>query len=172
MPRFLMRGAKNMPKVLGLFRDKAEAERAVQAMKELGVEENRISLVAKHQEGADVEAGREMGGTDSIADGTATGGAIGGIAGILAGAGLLAVPGLGPILAAGPLAAGLSGLAAGGVAGGLVDYGMDEETGQRYANELESGRILVGVEDAQEEKINEVTSVLKDSGAYDVTLGK
>ncbi|MCK8826251.1 general stress protein [Natroniella acetigena] len=158
-----------MPTVLGVFDSEEPAQQAISRMKENGISEERISLVAKRDEGQDMEAGGEMRGEEQdLADGTVTGGALGGIGGILAGAGLLAVPGVGPILAAGPLAAGLSGVAAGGIAGALVDYGVDEDTGERYAQEVEQGRILVAAEETDENRVSEVANILRENGAYDV----
>ena len=156
-----------MPVVLGVFDNKDGAKSAISRMKEKGFSEEEISLVAKGDERDDMEAGGEMGEQD-VGDGATTGGALGGIAGILAGAGMLTIPGVGPILAAGPLAGGLSGVAAGGIAGGLIDYGLDEEVGQRYANEVEQGRILVTAEHTEEENLDEVAQILREEGANDV----
>ncbi|OCL27417.1 hypothetical protein U472_06655 [Orenia metallireducens] len=124
--------------------------------------------VDNYGEGNDIEA--DYVGTEgqNLVDGTALGGALGGAAGLLAGAGLLAIPGLGPVLAAGPIAAGLAGLAAGGVAGGLIDYGIDQQDGERYGAEIEKGKVLVAVEDDDEERLNDIAAKLKESGAYDI----
>jgi len=164
-----------MYKVVGLFESEDLAKSTVEEIKTKGVSEERISLVAKNNESDDMEAGAQTATrtetknqTDGIGDGIATGGALGGIAGILAGAGMLAVPGVGPILAAGPLAAGISGLAAGGIAGGLIDYGLDEEQGQRYAKEIEQGRILVAVEDEEETRIDDIAAMMENRGAFEV----
>ncbi|GAB6100184.1 membrane protein [Halanaerocella petrolearia] len=169
MPKFTVGGDKDMPTVLGVFNGESEAKTAVDKMKEKGISEDKISLVAKQDGNDNIEAGEEMAGNDqNLADGATTGGALGGAAGILAGAGLLAIPGVGPVLAAGPVAAGLTGAATGGVAGGLVDYGLDQETGERYAGEVEQGKILVAAEDTDENKINEVSDILRKEGANDV----
>ena len=166
-----------MYKVIGLFENEQSAKSTVEEIKSKGISEERISLVAKNNEAEDMEAGtqtqtqtktRRGNQTDGIGDGIATGGALGGIAGILAGAGMLAIPGVGPILAAGPLAAGISGLAAGGIAGGLIDYGLDEEQGQRYAQEIERGRILVAVEDEEETRIDDIAAMMENRGAFEV----
>lgn len=166
-----------MYKVIGLFENEQSAKSTVEEIKSKGISEERISLVAKNNEAEDMEAGtqtqtqtktRRGNQTDGIGDGIATGGALGGIAGILAGAGMLAIPGVGPILAAGPLAAGISGLAAGGIAGGLIDYGLDEEQGQRYAKEIERGRILVAVEDEEETRIDDIAAMMENRGAFEV----
>ncbi|AGB40461.1 hypothetical protein Halha_0485 [Halobacteroides halobius DSM 5150] len=169
MTKFTVGGDKDMSTVLGVFNNESEANNAVNKMKDKGISEDKISLVAKQNKDADIEAGAEMTGTDqNLADGSVTGGALGGAAGILAGAGLLTIPGAGPFLAAGPLAAGLTGAASGGVAGGLVDYGLDQQAGQRYAKRVEEGKILVAAEGTDETRINDVADILRKEGAKDV----
>ncbi|MGM0370638.1 MAG: general stress protein [Bacillota bacterium] len=161
-----------MPTVLGVFDGEDQAQNAIDKLKTKGVSEEKISLIAKHQgENDDMEASEELGGhnKDRVTDGAATGGTLGGIAGILAGVGLLTIPGVGPILAAGPLAGGITGAAAGGITGGLVDYGLDEEAGEKYAQEVKEGKILVAAEDTAEEKIDNLAGILRDEGANDVT---
>ncbi len=115
----------------------------------------------------DMEVGGDLGGVDDIADGTAWGGALGGIAGLLAGVGALAIPGIGPIIAAGPLAGVLSGAVTGGVAGGLIDLGIPEDRGQDYEKQLRSGGILAVVETSPD-KISEASEILRRFGAKDV----
>ncbi len=105
--------------------------------------------------------------TDSIGDGTAWGGALGGVAGLLAGMGALAIPGIGPIIAAGPLAGVLSGAVTGGVAGGLIDLGIPEERGRQYESELKQGGVLAVIE-TSEDKVNDASSILRQNGAKDV----
>ncbi|HKM17191.1 MAG TPA: general stress protein, partial [Limnochordia bacterium] len=94
-----------MSTVIGVFNQTEAAEKAVKALREKGFTENEISIIAKEQGKAkksDMEVGGEFGTNENIADGTAWGGALGGLAGILAGVGALAIPGIGPIVAAGP----------------------------------------------------------------------
>ncbi|GAB6138861.1 hypothetical protein [Halanaerobaculum tunisiense] len=169
MPKFNLGGDRAMSTVLGVFSDQDVAKQAIEEMENQGVSEEQISLVAKQDETDDAEAGAEMTEGQNLTDGAATGGVAGGLAGALAGAGLLAVPGVGPLLAAGPLAAGLTGATTGGVAGGLVDYGLDEETGEKYAMEVEQGNILVAAEDTAETKIDDVADILQNKGANEVT---
>jgi hypothetical protein len=107
----------------------------------------------------------EMSG--DISTGAWTGAAIGGAGGLLAAAGLFAVPGVGPILALGPLAAGLTGAAAGGLVGGLVDLGIPAERSEFYEGEVKKGKILCAVE-AEHGQEEDVRRVLKDHGARDV----
>lgn len=159
-----------MSTVIGVFRDVKTAEEAVRALRNKGFKDNEISIVAKDEQGKnrkrDMEAGNEM-GTDTIGDGTAWGGALGGVAGLLAGVGALAIPGIGPIVAAGPLAGVLSGAVTGGVAGGLIDLGIPEERGRQYEQELKKGGILAVIETSHD-KVNDASSILRQNGAKDV----
>jgi zinc transporter ZupT len=108
-----------------------------------------------------------MAGDDTAFEGTATGGAIGGVAGLLAGLGALAIPGIGPIVAAGPIAATLTGAVGGGLVGGLVDMGIPR-SGESFTKERsEKGRILAVV-DAGGDKVNDAARIMRDYGASDV----
>ncbi|MFW6270817.1 MAG: general stress protein, partial [Bacillota bacterium] len=129
-----------MANVIGIFDDREHAENAVNEIREAGITDDKISIVAK--EDTIQSEGEGEGEGEDLTTGAPTGGALGGIAGLMAGAGALTIPGVGPILAAGPLAAGLSGVAAGGLAGSLVDLGIDRERGQYYEDEVKRGGIL------------------------------
>lgn len=154
--------------VVALFRDHSSAERAVRDMKERGFGDEEISLVAKDEEGGRRGGEGEMSYEDqNLADGTTTGGALGGLAGLLAGAGALLIPGIGPIIAAGPLAGALTGVVTGGVAGGLIDYGIPEERGQHYEEQVKEGKILVTVRSRGEE-LERAAQILKENGAEEV----
>jgi uncharacterized membrane protein len=161
-----------MSTVIGVFRDERSAEEAVKTLRNKGFHENEISIIAKNDQGKtvkqDMEAGDDMGmGQENIADGTAWGGALGGVAGLLAGVGALAIPGIGPIVAAGPLAGALSGAVTGGVAGGLIDLGIPEERGRQYESELKQGGILAVIE-TSDEKVDDASEILRQNGAKDV----
>ncbi len=147
--------------VIGVFDEQDTAESAIRELKAQGFD-REISLVARDSE----EAGAGMGGQDLTA-GTVTGGALGGLAGLLAGAGALLIPGIGPIIAAGPLAAGLTGVVTGGVAGGLIDYGIPEGRGEYYEEQVRQGSILVTLKSSAE-KVDLAASILRDHGAQDV----
>jgi hypothetical protein len=106
--------------------------------------------------------------------GVATGGAVGAIAGWLVGIGALAIPGAGPLVAAGPILAALSGAAVGGAAGGiagwLVGYGIPEYEAKIYAGKVEAGHILIGVHTVNEEESEAATKALESAGAHDVKV--
>ena len=110
---------------------------------------------------------------EGTAAGATTGGVIGGTLGVLAGVGLLAIPGLGPFIAAGPIMAGLAGLgvggAVGGVAGALIGAGIPEFEAKRYEGRLQKGGILLSVHCDTSEEIKRAKDVLKATGAEDVT---
>ncbi len=161
--------------VIGVFSSEERAKEAVNDLKRQGFDEKEISLIAKEKraKGAGGEEGeRDFGGEmtmgeQNISDGVLTGGAIGGIAGVLAGAGALLIPGVGPIIAAGPLAAFLTGMVGGGLVGGLVDFGIPEERGRHFEERVRQGDILVTLK-VEEEQVRKVSSLLERYGAEDV----
>jgi len=154
--------------VLGVFENTSQAERAVDDLQRQGFNRKEISIVAKESKvgrgdrsRGDMEAGQDISG------GITTGGAIGGVAGLLAGVGALAIPGLGPIVAAGPIAAALSGAVTGGIAGGLIDWGIPEDVGQRFEQRVREGKILAVVR-TDDNKINEAADIFRRHGAGEV----
>lgn len=165
--------------VVGVFKSESEAERAVGSLRENGFRDQEISIVAKDdgkrrqgkQNGAGTQSNR--GGQaqgmqgDNISDGLASGAAWGGLAGLALGAGALAIPGLGPIVAAGPIAAALTGAATGGLAGGLIDWGIPEESGQQLQEEVRRGNILALLR-CSEDKVDKAANILRENGAKNV----
>ncbi|WP_106768614.1 general stress protein [Paenibacillus faecalis] len=138
-------------KVVGAFRTEQEATRAINELKEIGFNSEEISVIAKDRD--EVTTINNETGTkapEGLASGAATGGVLGGVTGLLAGLGAMAIPGLGPIVAAGPIAATLTGAAvgagAGGLVGGLIGLGIPEEEAREYDEYLDEGRILVLVD--------------------------
>jgi len=138
-------------KLVGTFDSEREATRAIDQLKDLGYSNDQISVVAKNKD--DVAGIEESTGThvaDGAATGAVTGGALGGIGGLLVGLGLLAIPGVGPLLAAGPIAATLSGAAlgagAGGLVGALIGLGVPEDEARLHEGSLNAGKILVIVD--------------------------
>ncbi|MDN4076104.1 MULTISPECIES: general stress protein [Fictibacillus] len=138
-------------KVIGVFSTEEEAVSAINSLRERGYDEEDISVIAQDKEERrhiEDETGTKAG--EGAAAGAATGGVLGGVGGLLAGVGALAIPGIGPIVAAGPIAATLGGAAigagAGGLVGALVGMGVPEEEAEEYQNYVESGKILVLVD--------------------------
>jgi hypothetical protein len=101
---------------------------------------------------------------------------LGGVLGLLAGIGTLAIPGLGILVAAGPLLATLSGMglgaSVGGLAGGLVGLGIPEYEAKRYEGHLEKGGILIAVHCDDGEAISRAKKIMQESGATDVAISR
>src|SRR2546421_295125 len=104
---------------------------------------------------------------------SAAGGATGGVIGLLAGIGALAIPGVGPFIAAGPIMAALSGAAVGGVTGGvvggLIGLGIPEIEAKRYEEKLKNGNYLIAVHTDESEEVDRAKRVFKAAGAEDIS---
>lgn len=161
-------GAQQTQTVIGAFDSRQQAEAAVNQLRQQGFTTNEISVLAKEvkAEGSE-KIDSEVGHTDTIADGVATGSTIGGVGGLMAAAGALAIPGIGPIVALGPIAAALSGAVAGGVAGGLVDYGIPDESGRKFESRVQQGKVLAVIR-SEATKVNQAAQMLRQNGAKDV----
>lgn len=152
-------------KIVGIFTSKEQAERAAGQLRQEGFD-REISLVRKgdEQNKQKDEGIMNMGTTDSVTDGAATGATWGALGGLALGAGALTVPGFGPLLAAGPIAAALSGAAAGGLGGALVDMGIPETESREYENEVKQGKTLIAVE-CGDNQVKKAKDILEKSGA-------
>lgn len=144
-------------KIAGIFDNETDAANAIEDLQRHGIARNDISIVGKKKD--EVGELAEQTGTKAVegaATGAATGGVLGGVAGLLASLGALAIPGIGPILAAGPIAATLTGAAVGagtgGLVGGLVGLGIPEDEAKEYDTYVNEGKLLVLV-DADENQI-------------------
>jgi uncharacterized membrane protein len=143
-----------MKTVVALFDNFADAQRVVQELVDEGINRDRVSLIAGDAEGryaADLDRNRTVSSeADDSTEGAATGAVIGGIGGALIGIGALAIPGIGPVVAAGPLIAGLIGAgvgaAVGGLVGALIDAGVPEDHAGYYVEGVRRGSTLVAVE--------------------------
>lgn len=159
-----------MKTIVGLFGNHEDANNAVTELEDLGYGPDDLNIVAR-----DKAVKREIETTDSNADGATTGATVGGLLGLLAGVGLITIPGIGPILAAGPLVAALGsaavgagvGAAAGGIVGALIDAGIPENEAQIYAEGVKKGHILLAVNTADDSEITEVEEVLDNNNAID-----
>lgn len=150
-----------------------QAEEIVADLREAGFAGNDISVLFPDKAGTrDFAHEKNTKAPEGAAAGAATGGAIGGTLGWLAGIGALAIPGLGPFIAAGPIMAALSGAAlgaaTGGVAGSLIGLGIPEIEAKRYEDHLRGGNILLSVhtEDSSERK--RAREILERHGASDI----
>ncbi|HWR43104.1 general stress protein [Sporomusa sp.] len=158
-------GGQGVKSVIGVFNSRDNAEKGVNALRSQGFTTEEINIVSKNKDHRTQEGSEYF--EDDIADGALTGGTLGGIGGLLLGAGALAIPGVGPILAAGPIAAALSGAVAGGIAGGLIDWGIPAEAGKRYEEQVAQGGILAIIR-SDAAKVNQAAQILRQHGAKDV----
>jgi uncharacterized membrane protein len=163
--------------IAGLFDTRDEAQRAVQDLIDNGVRANDISIVAQDERG---EISRARGDETAEAAGTGavSGGLLGGALGLLVGIGALAIPGVGPVIAAGPLAAAIgsagagtlvgaaTGAAAGGLLGALVGAGIPEEEAHVYAEGVRRGGTLVTV-NSNDVTASTITTILRNNGSVD-----
>lgn len=155
--------------VVAIFEARERAEQAVKELRAKGFEKEISLLTKDEQEGrgkGEQGGGLTMGG-GSVAGGVTTGGVIGGLAGLAMGAGALVIPGLGPLIAAGPIAGLLSGAATGGIAGGLIDWGIPEQEGRQLEEEIKAGKTLVTV---RSDRAEDAASILRHNGANKVKV--
>ena len=129
--------------------------------------------------GAGSSSSRELGteaatkAPEGATTGVAAGGALGGTLGLLAGIGALAIPGLGPFIAAGPIVGALAGLGAGGAVGGfvgaLVGMGIPEYEAKRYEGRVKDGGVLLSVHTATSDRVTVAKQILERTGAEDIS---
>jgi len=162
--------------VVCLTQDRAQAERIVTALREGNFPNTGISVVlsdvAPSQALQPVEDNKS---TEGAAIGAGTGTVIGGVLGWLAGVGLLTLPGIGPLLAAGPIVAALSGAAVGGtvggVAGGLTGLGFSDDEVNRYLGRIKEGHALVAVHSDDPAELKRARDLFERNGGEIVTPG-
>lgn len=165
-----------MRTVVALYDDIVNARAAVEDVVDAGVPRDDVSLIARDVENKysrELEQDYDEG--DKVGEGAAvgaTGGAVmGGLAGVLVGLGALAIPGIGPVVAAGPIAAGLTGAGIGAVTGGLIGalagWGIPEEEAEYYAEGLRRGGTLVAVR-IDDERAEDVVDIMEDHDPVDV----
>lgn len=154
--------------VVGLFRDSDEAQAALQDLESAGFTREHLNLVAYDGSGQYtdlVKQGSELGSN------TTKGAAAGGVAGLLIGLAAVAIPGVGPIVAAGPIAAALAGagvgVATGGMLGALADMGVPGHEAKYYQEAIRRGGTLLIVR-ADEDLAERAQSTLDRHGAIDV----
>jgi hypothetical protein len=159
--------------VIGLVATQAQAETIVDRLQAAGFSNNDISALFPDKTGTrDFAHEKNTKAPEGAVAGASAGGTIGGVLGLLAGIGALAIPGLGPFIAAGPIMAALSGAAAGGLvgglAGGLVGMGIPELEAKKYEGKIKNGNILlaVHVDDGDEQK--RAKEILEKGGATDI----
>src|SRR3954466_8619394 len=158
--------------VFGIATTQGQAERIVQQLQAQGFATSEISVLMPDTGGTrDIGHVKATKAPEGATTGAATGGVTGGVLGLLAGVGALAIPGLGPFIAAGPLMAALSGAATGaavgGLTGGLVGMGIPEIEAKRYEGKVAGGNILIAVHTEDTDTQKKVETILEREGAHD-----
>ena len=159
--------------VFCLAKDEGQAIRIVDQLKSAGFSNNDISVLLPDK-GSTKEFAHEKGtkAPEGAAAGAGTGGVLGGALGWLAGIGALAIPGVGPFIAAGPIMAALSGAAVGAAAGGLigtlVGMGIPEYEAKRYQSRLKEGRVLISVHSDNPDQTKRAKEIFERAGAEDI----
>ena len=162
--------------VFGIAKTSEQAGRIVSRLKLTGFVDNDISVLMPDKSGSrDFAHEHHTKAPEGAAAGAGAGGLVGGTVGLLAGIGALAIPGLGPFIAAGPIMAALSGMAVGatvgGVAGALIGLGMPEFEAKRYEGKVLAGNVLISVHAETSEETKLAKDVLQQEGAEDISVG-
>ena len=160
--------------VFGIVKTRSQAEQIVQNLQTAGFATSEISVLLPDKEGKhDIGHVKATKAPEGATTGAATGGLTGGVLGLLAGIGALAIPGVGPFIAAGPIMAALSGAAlgatTGGVVGGLIGMGIPEIEAKRYEGKLKSGNYLIAVHVHDGKEKDRAKEIFKNGGAEDIS---
>jgi len=159
--------------VFGIYRDRTQAEAAVDTLLDNGFRSEDISVLLPDNVGTKDFAHEKNTKAPEGATTGATGGAVvGGTLGLLAGIGALAIPGVGPFIAAGPIMGALAGAGTGGVVGGLigalVGMGIPEYEAKRYEGLVKQGHVLLSVHCDNSEWVKRAKDLIKQTGAEDI----
>jgi hypothetical protein len=157
----------------GMFANIANAEAAIDGLTMEGFSNDALSVLLSDKDEARVLAAENITrASEGATTGAGVGGVVGGALGLLAGIGVLALPSVGPLIAAGPIMASLAGLGVGGAVGGfvgaLVGMGIPEFEAKLYDGRLKDGGVLVAVHCETSERISKARAVLKAVGAEDI----
>jgi hypothetical protein len=160
--------------VFGLYSSREGIEEAVGALQSAGFRNTDISVLLPENEGTkDLAHEKNTKAPEGAAAGTVTGGVIGGILGTLIGIGLIAIPGLGPLVAAGPIIAALTGVGSGGVVGGiigaLVGFGIPEYEAKRYEGRIKQGGLLLSVHCDDGHWVKRAKEILIQTGGEEIS---
>jgi len=159
---------------LCLVNTETQANTIVAKLKTAGFSENDISVLFPDKGSTrDFAHKKETKMPEGATIGASSGGVVGGTIGLLAGIGALAIPGLGPFIAAGPIMAALSGGAigalGGGLTGALVGLGIPEYEAKRYEGKVKEGGILISVHSESNDETKQAKDIFKESGAHDIS---
>jgi hypothetical protein len=163
--------------VFGIYFTRSNVESAVNALKHAAFSSSDVSiLLPENIKTGEVVTEQSTKAPEGAAVGVGSGAAVGGALGWLVGVGALAIPGIGPVIAAGPLVAALAGIgiggALGGFAGSLVGMGIPEYEAKKYEGELLKGGILVVAHCETYEEAERAKQVLQANGAQDIAISQ
>jgi len=150
-----------------------QAEEIIERLQEAGFSNNDISVLFPDKETTrDFAHEKNTKAPEGAITGVGTGGVIGGVLGWVAGIGALAIPGVGPFIAAGPIMAALSGAAVGatvgGIAGALIGLGIPEIEAKRYEGKIMAGNILISVHVEDSDDVKAAKNIFSEVGAQDI----
>lgn len=159
--------------VYGIYKTRLQVESALDQMKADGFRNTDISVLFPQNSGTkDFAHEKNTKAPEGATTGAGSGAVIGGALGWLAGIGMLAIPGVGPLIAAGPIMATLAGAGIGGTVGGivgaLIGMGIPEYEAKRYEGRIKAGGILLSVHCDSSEWIKRAKEMLKETGAEDI----
>lgn len=160
--------------VFGIYKTRAQTENAVDALKAGGYAHSDISVLMPHNEGTkDFATEKHTKAPEGAATGAGTGAVVGGALGWIVGIGALAIPGVGPFIAAGPIMAALAGAgvggAVGGITGALIGMGIPEYEAKRYEGRVKKGGILLSIHTNTSESTKRAKEILTQTGAEDIS---
>lgn len=160
--------------VFGVYPTLDAAESAVRALRDRGFRATDVSILVPQNPGTkDLTHVRASKAPEGAAAGAGSGAVVGATLGWLAGIGALAVPGIGPLLAAGPIVAALAGAGAagaiGGITGALVGMGIPEYEAKRYEGRVRRGGVLMSVHADDAEWVRKAKATMSDTGAEDIS---
>ena len=160
--------------VFGIAHSESQAVTIVERLRAAGFSNNDISVLFPDRAGTkDFAHEQHTKAPEGAATGAGTGGVLGGALGWLVGIGALAIPGLGPFIAAGPIMAALSGAAAGaalgGLAGALIGLGIPEYEAKRYEGKIKEGNVLISVHTENSTERDRARNILEEGGAEDIS---
>src|ERR1700723_3097399 len=170
-------GAMKMSKktaVFGIYSSLPSADNATDTLVKSGFPAADISaLLPDNLGGKEIGTQKATKAPEGAATGAGSGAVLGGTLGLLAGIGALAIPGVGPFIAAGPIMAALAGIgvggAVGGFAGALIGMGIPEYEAKRYEGRIQKGGILLSVHCDTSDQVKRAKELLKNTGAEDIS---
>ena len=165
---------KKKTSVFGIYTTRESVERAVDTFLKSGFTTADVSvLLPENLGGKPLATHKDTKAPEGATAGGGAGAVVGGTLGLLAGIGALAIPGLGPFIAAGPIMAALAGIgvggAVGGFAGALIGMGIPEYEAKRYEGRIQRGGILLSVHCDTSDQVKRGKEILKNTGAEDIS---